>query len=224
MRTNIYKELDIFHAGSTYDLGSSLLELRDLGPFEALASSVLKKWQDRGLHEARQSSVRLSYFADLAVPVFFSAQLYQRQDSDDAESHESGHMPDVKSAALVNEPTEQTSTKLLCHMQSVIAHSDYEDPHPLTGPTLRLVLRILKDENVGYPLRILTGIAQLRHSRTNFLPKPWISGPLFKSWSAHRQTGDSSPAHPTPNPLNINRPTEQDHPVFWKASLNVPFR
>ncbi|KAL8761215.1 MAG: hypothetical protein Q9184_002647 [Pyrenodesmia sp. 2 TL-2023] len=118
---------------------SSLLELGDLGPFEALTSSFLKEWQDRGLHEAGNSSVRLSYFAVEAVPMFFSIQLYQR--------HERGHPPDERSAALVNEPTEQMSTKLLCHMRSVIAHSDYEELHPLTGPTLRLVLRILKDDN-----------------------------------------------------------------------------
>ncbi|KAL8929935.1 MAG: hypothetical protein Q9208_001079 [Pyrenodesmia sp. 3 TL-2023] len=147
VRTNIYKELDIFHAGSTYDLGSSLLDLPNLGPFEALTSLLWKKWQDRRLEEAGQSSVRLSYFADLAFPVFFPAQFYQREDSDDAQSHDRGHRPDEKSAALAKEPTEQMSTKLLCHMRSGVAQSDYEEPYPFTGPTLRLVLRILNGEN-----------------------------------------------------------------------------
>ncbi len=170
VRTNIYKELDLFNAGLTYHPGDSLLELPGPGPgpgpgpFEALTVKLLKNRQDKGFLKAGQSSIRLSYLTDRVAPMVFSAQAYTKQVCDETGSRGRHSTANEGNATLLNAPTEQIFTQLLSHMQSVITDIEYEELHPLTGPTLRLVLRILKDGNVGYPLRVLIGKTMLRLS------------------------------------------------------------
>lgn len=156
MRVNIYKELEIFHAGAETDIGSPTINLRAPGVFEARASRLQERWETQGPPEPDQLHTGLQYANTGTSPMPFSARIYKRYRVNHPEDQGPRQQTEESSEVFLNEFTEQISAKLLPHMQASVSHASYEEPDPLIGPTLRLVLKLMQADKVGHDVEVKT--------------------------------------------------------------------
>lgn len=152
VRTNIYKELHIFHASATHDTGSSTTKPRAPGLFEVLSSRLLKQWKNQDYSESDQRFISIAQANSDATPITLPARLYKRKVEDNSGSCDSNEKFPDRSATFLDETLEQISAKLLPHMQATISHLNYKEPDPLIGPTIRQALRLAQEGNVSHGL------------------------------------------------------------------------
>ncbi|KAL8717791.1 MAG: hypothetical protein Q9225_005006, partial [Loekoesia sp. 1 TL-2023] len=147
VRTNIYKELDIFHAGATHDPGSSTTRPPAPGLFEVLSSRLLEQWKNQDHSESGQRFISIAQANSDAAPITLPVRWCKRNVEDNCRSRDSNEKLPDRSSIFLDGTSEQISAKLLPHMQSTISHSDYKEPDALIGPTIRRALRFAQEGN-----------------------------------------------------------------------------
>ncbi|KAL8938005.1 MAG: hypothetical protein Q9211_003406, partial [Gyalolechia sp. 1 TL-2023] len=144
MRTNIYKELDIFHPGFK-DPASSTTTPRAAGLFTALSSRLLEQWHSQRVSESDRCFVKVAHANRDASTMLFQARWCKQDNDHNARSRASDQEVSDKSAVFLDESTEQISITLLSHVESTVSHLGDSDPNTMIGPTLRLASTLTRE-------------------------------------------------------------------------------
>ncbi|KAL8830258.1 MAG: hypothetical protein Q9170_005810, partial [Blastenia crenularia] len=144
VRTNIYKELEIFHAGTSHDSGPLTMGPRAPGLLEILSSRLLERRKSSGVSESDRCSIRVGLSRSDASPMSFSARAYKLEN---AEITESRQAEEGRTFFLLDEQMEQLSAKLLPYMQATVSLAQYTELDGLVGPTMRLSSRLKQEGN-----------------------------------------------------------------------------
>ncbi|KAL9604556.1 MAG: hypothetical protein Q9179_001816 [Wetmoreana sp. 5 TL-2023] len=131
VRTNIYKELDVFNTGA----------------FGIMASRLLERSQGQSRLRRGQYSIRFAHAEKDVAPISFGARLEQRQDTQNAGTFGTETLPTALEVPFLDETPEQISSKLLPYMQMTISHLSYEEPSRFMGPSIRTALKIVQAGN-----------------------------------------------------------------------------
>ncbi|KAL8986649.1 MAG: hypothetical protein Q9177_004071, partial [Variospora cf. flavescens] len=209
VRTNIYKELDIFHPDINVGNDSSTPEP---GYPEALASQLLTHRENNGPAQGDRYRIGVKYANSDASPMPFTIQLCKQQTVDGTEDPAIGQNANVRDATLLNDSTDQIAAKLLPYMRATISHPSYEEVDPLIGRTLRRVLNSMQENSdvllaQTFDLWALTQVIISSSHDWHLVPDP--SG-IQKASEQGRQEepdalvledpGDVFPTHPPPPP------------------------
>lgn len=145
MRTNIHKELDIFHTGTFFKRNDTEPVLIAAETFGILASWHRDRWKIMEFREPVECFARFCH-AERDVPPFNLAARGDLQQYVSRESRASEQHPMVtpETIPLLDDPTEQISAKLLAHMLAAISHPIHKITSPLIGPTILAALKLIQ--------------------------------------------------------------------------------
>ena len=157
VRTNIYKELEIFDMCAGHELRTPTSKQRAPGLFESLASRLLEQWKSQSASVSDQYVVKIRHCGSNAAAMHFAARSYESNGSSDAGRSDPDHLLSG-SALFLDETWEQISTKLSSHIQAAMSQPNYfteagsllGQPDPLLGPTIVLAERMARGEDVSY--------------------------------------------------------------------------
>ncbi|KAL8973703.1 MAG: hypothetical protein Q9197_002054 [Variospora fuerteventurae] len=208
VRTNIHKELDIFHPDINVGNDSSTPEPRYP---EALASQLSTHRENNGLAQGDRYCIGVKYANSDASPMPFTIQLCKQQTVDGTEAPAIGQNANVRDATLLKDSTDQIAAKLLPYMRATISHPSYEEVDSLIGRTLRRVLNSMQENSDAllaqtFDLWALTQVIISSSHDWHLVPNP--SG----IQKANEQKGQEEPdALVLDDPADVF-PTDPPHP------------
>lgn len=152
MRTNIYKELDIFHPGFI-DPAALTMRPPAQGLFEILYCRLIEQWKSGSVSGSDRCVVRVSHATHDRGPMLLPALLYKQNTDDSAGNCGADKETLGRKAVFLDESKEQISAKFLSHVKTTISSADNSDLNDLVGPTLRLASAMIRDRNVSHDIR-----------------------------------------------------------------------
>ncbi|KAL8938251.1 MAG: hypothetical protein Q9216_003991 [Gyalolechia sp. 2 TL-2023] len=144
MRTNIYREIDMFYPRSK-DPGMSNMKPSTTGLFSSLSSRLLEQWHSQRVSESDRCFIRVTRTSCDKSPMLFPARWYKRNNNDGSRGGKQEVFESDRNTVFLDESKEQISITLLSHVESTISHLDDSDPNNLIGPTCRLASTLTRE-------------------------------------------------------------------------------